>query len=123
MWMTDRQVREDLREPAAELGQVTLSGASAGVALEGERRNVTLCLPGGYHWMPRRGDTVLVIKSGPDCAPCVAGQATEDRGLTPGEAVLSVAEGTSIRLKAEGGIEITGAVELTGSLTINGRAV
>ena len=121
MWMTDRQVREDLREPAAELGQVTLSGASAGVALEGERRNVRLCLPGGYHWTPRRGDTVLVVKSGPDCAPCVTGQVMEDRGLTPGEAVLSVAEGTSIRLKAGGGIEITGPVELTGSLTVNGR--
>ena len=45
----------------------------------------------------------------------------EDRGLTPGEAVLSGAEGTSIRFKAEGGIEITGPVELTGSLTVNGR--
>lgn len=123
MWMTDRQAREDLREPAAELGQVTLSGDSAGVALEGERRNVTLCLPGGYHWTPRRGDTVLVIKSGPDCAPCVAGQAMEDRALVPGEAVLSVAEGTSIRLLAQGGIEITGAVELTGSLKVNGRDV
>lgn len=122
MWMTDRQVREDLGEPAAELGQVTLSGG-AGVTLEGERRNVTLCLPGGYHWTPRRGETVLVIKSGPDCAPCVAGLASSDRGLTPGEAVLSVAEGTAIRLKAQGGIEITGAVELTGSLTVNGREV
>ena len=54
MWMTNRQVREELTEPAAELGQVTLSGGGA-VALAGERRNVTLCLPGGYHWTPRRG--------------------------------------------------------------------
>lgn len=122
MWMTDRQVREDLREPAAELGQVTLAGGG-GVALAGERRNVTLCLPGGYHWTPRRGETVLVIKSGPDQAPCVTGQAGEDRDLPPGEVVLSVKEGTAIRLKAGGGIEITGQVAVTGSLTVNGRDV
>ena len=29
MWMTNRQVREELTEPAAELGQVTLSGGGA----------------------------------------------------------------------------------------------
>ena len=122
MWMTDRQAREDLREPAAELGQVTLPGGG-GVSLAGERRNVTLCLPGGYHWTPRRGETVLVIKSGPDQAPCVAGQAAEAPDLTPGEVVLSVQEGTSIRLKAGGGIEITGRVDVTGGLTVNGREV
>ena len=73
MWITDRQVREDLTEPAAELGLVSLSGGGA-VTLAGERRNVVLCLPGGYHWAPRRGETVLVVKSGPDRAPCVTGR-------------------------------------------------
>ena len=121
MWMTNRQVREELTEPAAELGRVTLSGGGA-VALAGERRNVTLCLPGGYHWTPRRGETVLVIKSGPDCAPCVTGQAGTGN-TAPGEVVLSVAEGTAIRLKAEGGIAVTGQVEITGGLTVNGREV
>ena len=29
MWITDRQVREDLTEPAAELGLVSLSGGGA----------------------------------------------------------------------------------------------
>ena len=123
MWMTNRQVREDLSEPAAELGQVTVSGTAAGVALAGERRNVTLCLPGGYHWTPRRGETVLVIKSGPDCAPCVAGRAVREDAPAPGEVVLSVEEGTALRLKAGGGIEITGQVEITGGLTVNGREV
>ncbi len=122
MWMTNRQAREELAEPAAELGQVTVAGG-AGVALAGERRNVTLCLPGGYHWTPRRGETVLVIKSGPDCAPCVAGRAGSDREVVPGEVVLSVAEGTAIRLKTDGGIEITGQVDVTGGLTVNGREV
>ena len=123
MWMTNRQVREALEEPTAELGQVTLSGDGTGVVLAGERRNVTVCLPGGYHWTPRTGETVLVIKSGPDQAPCLTGQARQDRDLTPGEVVLSVAEGSVIRLKAGGGIELTGDVNITGSLTVNGKAV
>lgn len=122
MWMSDRQAREDLAEPGAELGQITLADG-AGVSLEGERRNVVLCLPGGYHWTPRRGETVLVVKSGPDLAPCITGRADDPRGLVPGEAVLSVAEGTAIRLKTGGGIEITGPVEIAGSLTVNGREV
>jgi len=123
MWMTDRQVREDLREAPAELGLVTVSGAGTGVGLAGERRNVTLCLPGGYHWTPRQGETVLVVKSGPDLAPCLTGRAGEPEDLVPGEVVLSVAAGTALRLKAGGGIEVTGDVSLTGSLTVNGRAV
>ena len=41
----------------------------------------------------------------------------------PGEVVLSVAEGTAIRLKAGGGIAVTGQVEITGGLTVNGREV
>ena len=123
MWMSGRQVQEELAEPTAELGQVTVSGGATGVALEGERRNVTLCLPGGYHWTPRRGETVLVVKSGPDLAPCVTGRAVMQEGLEPGEALLSVSEGSAIRLKADGGIEITGEVTVTGRLTVNGREV
>ena len=73
MWMTEQQ-RQTICEPAAELGLVTLSGGPTGVALAGERRGVALCLPGGYHWTPARGDTVLVIKSGPEQTPCVTGR-------------------------------------------------
>ena len=61
MWMAKGNRQELLGEPPAELGQVTLSGDQVGVALAGERRNVVLCLPGGYHWRPSRGETVLVV--------------------------------------------------------------
>ena len=122
MWMTDRQVREEVTEPAAELGVVSLAGGGA-VTLAGERRNVALCLPGGYHWAPKRGETVLVVKSGPDRAPCVTGREETGRGLAPGEVVLSVTESTELRLLPGGGIRITGAVEVEGSLTVNGREV
>ena len=46
MWLSQRRQTE-LEEAAAELGQVTVPGAPAGVALAGERRDVALCLPGG----------------------------------------------------------------------------
>ena len=72
MWLSQRRQTE-LEEAAAELGQVTVPGAPAGVALAGERRDVALCLPGGYHWTPKRGDTVLVVKGGAEGAPCIVG--------------------------------------------------
>ena len=95
MWMARDQKEERLQEPGAELGQVTLAGAPVGVALAGERRNVTLCLPGGYHWTPRQGEVVLVIKSGPEGAPCVVG-APEADPAAPGEVWLSVAQGVGV---------------------------
>lgn len=116
MFLADRQTREVLQEPAAELGQVTVSGEKTGVALAGERRNVTRCGPGGYHWAPARGDTVLVIKCGPEQAPCVAGQ-VDGADLEPGEVFLSVASGAGIRLKPDGRVQITGTV------TVNGKEV
>ena len=127
MWMTNRQEQE--QEPAAELGQVTLSGDRTGVALAGERRNITLCGPGGYHWAPTQGDTVLVVKSGPEQAPCITGVAGEAGELEPGEVCLSVAPGTGLRLRPdgtfllEGPVQLTGTLAIQGTLTVNGREV
>lgn len=116
MWMASQQGRELLAEPAAELGEVTLSGAAPGVALAGERRNVTVCAPGGYRWAPARGDTVLVIKCGAEQTPCVAG-AVQDSDLEPGEICLSAAQGAEIRLTP------AGEIRLTGRVTVNGQEV
>lgn len=113
MWMAERR-QAPVSEPTAELGQVTLDGA-AGVALAGERRTVPVCAPGGYRWTPSRGDTVLVVKTGPENAPCVAGQ-LQPAG-EPGEVYISVADGAGIRLRPDGTVAITGAV------TINGKEV
>lgn len=113
MWITKDRRQQTLTEPGAELGLMTLGGENAGVALAGERRNLTLCTPFGYHWAPARGDTVLVIKSGPEGAPCVVGQTDQSR-TNPGEVYLSVAEGAGIRLTADGGVVITGNVTVNG---------
>ena len=110
MWMANRN-QPTLGEPAAELGQVTLD-RETGVALAGERRGLPVCAPGGYRWTPARGDTVLVIKTGTEEAPCVAGQVQEPG--EPGEVYISVAAGAGIRLKADGSVQITGKVMVNG---------
>ena len=116
MWMARPRGQSLLEEPAAQTGAVTLAGTPAGVGLEGERRGVPLCGPGGYHWAPRRGDRVLVIKTGPEEAPAGVGVLTEE-SLEPGEVWISAAAGAGIRLKPDG------TIALTGKVTINGQEV
>ncbi len=113
MWMADPG-RKTVQEAGAEVGQVTL-GEEIGVALAGERRGLPLCAPGGYRWAPRQGDTVLVIKTGAEEAPCVAGEVMEPG--EPGEITISAGAGSGIRLRRDG------TVELTGRVLINGKEV
>lgn len=121
MWISNREIPQTIVDPAAELGEVTLSGVPTGVYLAGERRNVPVCAPGGYHWTPARGDTVLVIKSGVEQAPCVAGKKmAHPSAPAPGEVYLSAAEGAGILLKTDGSIVLTGNLSVKGSLTVEG---
>ena len=122
MWMARGQQETRLQEPGAEWGEVTLSGETVGVSLAGERRRVRVCLPGGYHWVPDRGETVLVVKSGPEEAPCVVGGQVEE-SIRPGEVWISVAPGAGIRLTKEGTIQLQGRVEVEGSLWLQGQEV
>ena len=54
MWMAKTPQTDPLAEPGAELGQVALAGPPVGVALAGERRNVTACR-GATTGLPSRG--------------------------------------------------------------------
>lgn len=122
MWMARQQGQELLQESAADCGQVTVDGPELAVALAGERRQVGRWLPGGYHWSPRRGDTVLVVKSGAEGSPCLVGT-LDEAALEPGEVVLSTVQGTGIHLKPDGRILLRGTVEIEGTLTVNGQEV
>lgn len=122
MWMARQQGQEFLQESAANCGQVTVDGPELAVALAGERRQVGRWLPGGYHWSPRRGDTVLVVKSGAEGSPCLVGM-QDETVLEPGEVVISTAQGTGIHLKPDGRILLKGTVEVEGTLTVNGQEV
>ena len=102
-----------VEEPAAELGQVTLSGKTAGVVVGGERRQVAVYGPGGYAWRPAAGDRVLVIKAGAEReSPCLVGTLQSGADLGPGEVRLS-GEESALWLKQA-------VVVLEGEVTVNG---
>ena len=99
MWLSGQQKRPALSGEAAT-GTVTIAGDGLAVQLESERRNLELYAPGGYHWTPRVGQRVLVLKNqGED--PCVI-------GVRQGE---EAPEAVSV----EGG-----TVDLKGQVLING---
>ena len=103
------------------LGEKRLDALKASLAaLAGERRDVALCLPGGYHWTPKRGDTVLVVKGGAEGAPCIVGTPAGQK-VPAGEVFLSVKNGVGVRLTADGRICLVGPVEIAGSLSVNGK--
>lgn len=121
MWMA-RQPQFP-QDAGASQGEVTLDGEDLAVALEGERRQVGRWLPGGYHWTPRRGDTVLVMKSGPEGSPCLLAAEDTQTELEPGEVYLSASPGVGVRLTTDGRILLEGPVRVTGSLKVNGKEV
>lgn len=118
MWIAERSRRRPEPETAAAVGQVTLPGDPAGVCLDGERRQVPVFAPGGYVWRPRRGEQVLVIKTGEQGeAPCVLGERCQDKWeLEEGEVVLYSGK-AALHLKKDG------TVDITGTLTVNGQPV
>ena len=118
MWIAERSWRRPEPETAAAVGQVTLPGDPAGVCLDGERRQVPVFAPGGYVWRPRRGEQVLVLKTGEQGeAPCVLGERCQDKWeLEEGEILLHSGKAV-LRLKADG------TVDVTGTLTVNGQPV
>lgn len=117
MWLSNRQKNQVTGEARAELGEVSLGGGQMAVYLSGERRNVSVISPGGYHWRPQLGEQVLVLKAGDQGEePCIVGKPlTEVSGLEEGEVLIVGPDGENrIRLAKDG------VIELTGSLYING---
>ena len=119
MWTSERNRNLPVREPAAELGTVTLGGDPAGVSLGGERRWLTVYGPGGYSWRPTSGDKVLVLKAGAEGeSPCLLGtvqEGDEEDPLKPGEVRLRGGV-CSIRLGQK-------RLELAGELCLNGQTL
>ena len=118
MFLGKRQ-RGEPDPPQALTGPATLPGGSA-VWLEGERRGVRIYAPGGYHWAPRRGEELLVLKTGE--GPCALGMAADRQGLQPGE-VLITSGACSVKLGLDGKLTLTGQVAVSGGLTVNGCQV
>ena len=128
MWLSE-QMKFGGERPAAaaETGQVSMGGASIAVVTQGERRGLSLALPGGFRWRPALGQRVLVLHS-EDGEEIVAGVLTDTgAGLENGELEIQ-GEKCSIRLDRRGRITIsgqqvclTGGVEISGGLTVDGE--
>ena len=100
---------------AAELGVTTIGGRQAAALVRGEDRELPVYGPGGLIWVPRAGDTVLVIKGGSGREErCIAGAlAQREEELKPGELCL-YSDSASVVLRN------SGAVEIWGQLMVNG---
>lgn len=104
----------------SQVEQISLGGSAPTVAGMEYQYDVRLFGPGGMQWVPKRGQTVLVIKAGSlGEESCVAGAAMEaSTELEPGELRLC-ANGCSLELKNDGSIRLQGSVFLNGEeLTI-----
>ena len=116
MWLSERDMRREQREPAAELGVVTLGGDPAGVSLGGERRQLPVYSPGGVTWRPAAGDRVLVLKTGAAGEqPCVIGRTQQGTdGLAPGAVRLAAPGGGGGVLADREGVNLYGTVKVGG---------
>lgn len=117
MWLSKMSAHA-LAEPssAADVGVVTIGGTQPGVQTDGERRNLPVCGPGGYRWIPRKGAEVLVIKTG-EGEHFVAGET----GDSQPEEICLCASGAKVCLK-NGVVSITGDLQVSGNLLVSGSA-
>ena len=63
MWLS-KQMKPSISTTDAELGTTTIAGEQAGVMTRGEVRDLPICSPGGYAWLPENGSKVLVVRGG-----------------------------------------------------------
>lgn len=98
MWLSEERGKAAAEEPCAQWGRVTLSEPTA-VYLSGEKRNVSLCCPGGIRWRPAVGEEVLVLKAGSEGEQSyLLGSVRSGKsGLKAGEVLLGN-EGATLRL-------------------------
>lgn len=124
MWLS-KQIKPVPATADADMGVTTISGDRVGVITRGEIRDLPVYGPGGYLWTPGSGTAVLVVKGGPGGEEqCVAGTRPlkPPVSVRPGEVYLYGPGGSSVYLREDGSVEITGRrVSVSGSLEINGE--
>ena len=123
MWISEKLRRRTGRTPAAELGETTIGGGNAAVLTQGEHRDTLRIAPGGYHWLPRGGQRVLLMQCAQgECVLCGA-EAEKGPELEPGEVYITTENGAFIHLKNDGSLCLGGRVQVEGTLTVNGEPV
>lgn len=118
MWLSTRKGPEQEEQALAEQGVVSVGGKHPTVLSGGVQTPVTMFCPGGFCWVPKRGQGVLVIKAGEqgeeNC--CVGTEMAVPAGLEPGELCLKT-EKSALWLKNDG------RILLEGDIFINGEAI
>lgn len=117
MWL-GKQQKHPYEDGEGQVGRVTIGGETAAVLLDSERRGLEVYSPGGYRWVPRVGQKVLVIK-GKGEIPCVVGVRQGEQA--PETVTLETAGGGDLKLHA-GGAAVEGErIDLNGGVYVNGE--
>ena len=116
MWL-GKQQRHLHEDGEGQVGRVTIGGEPAAVLLDSERRGLDVYSPGGYRWVPKAGQKVLVIK-GKGEIPCVVGTR---QGEEAPETVTVEASGGTLELSSEGAQVEGGAIHLNGQVYVKGE--
>ena len=117
MWISERDMRREQGEPAAELGVVTLGGDPAGVSLGGERRQLPVYSPGGVDLETGGGRPGAGAENGAAGEqPCVIGRTQQGTdGLAPGAVRLAAPGGGGGVLADREGVNLYGTVKVGGT--------
>lgn len=128
MWLSRCAVSGSGEETETiSIGNVTIGGNPMSVLTESEVRNVVLSTPGGYYWVPKAGDEVVMLQcAGGECTVVSQYNAAEvdsfQRQMHPGECMLYTSGGARIWMKNDGSIHLSGDVQIDGSLSVNGKS-
>ena len=111
-WLSDK----NRAAPAEGTYSGKVSSGLLSVIGAGETRDLEVCVPGGYCWKPRIGQSVIVVRTGAEgeaqsiigCPDAPENTTAED--MEPGEVYISSTGGAYIYLKNNGEAIINGQV-------------
>lgn len=113
MYLSERWKNRKNGDTEGTLGAISVGGVSTTVAASGDQASAAVFSPGGVYWIPRRGDSVLVIKAG-GTENCIAGVEMEPpEDMEPGEVRLE-SQSASLWVKNDGTICLSGRVLVNG---------
>ena len=118
MWLSRKLTAHEMQDVAsAQGGTVTIEGKETAVFSCGEKRSVRAVGPGGYEWLPRKGEDVLIVRGGTfgEETFAVGAAVQAEEGLEPGEVrIRSGKAGTEIVLHNNGRVDINGVLYING---------
>ncbi|MEG0777253.1 MAG: hypothetical protein RR227_01740 [Oscillospiraceae bacterium] len=123
MWLSQKAASQDFGTYGdSVVGYVTVGGARPCVLTEGEVRNAELVSCGGAVLLPKTGDEVLLTRSVEGesfVVGTVVGGLPAD--ILEDEVFITAGKGSTIRIKQNGEIELSGNIVLNGKTDVVGQ--